>query len=356
MSRRFLISTGALALVVAVLSLPAVPVARQGSAGAAKPKAPAKTTTAANTAPAKPYSVPHTPWGDPDLRGIWNNATSTPMQRPEKFGDKAVLAEDEAEQVEEELAKTQNRDNRDGGAEAQVIQGYNEFWMDKRRLEFLKDRRTSLIVDPPDGRMPPRLPATPEVAKIRAARVEANARVAAGIPNDPEDFPLGVRCVVRNDLPPHLSALYNNNFQIYQSPGYVVIQSEMIHSARIIPVDGRPHLGKTLRQWQGDARGHWEGNVLVVETINFRNDEGATYQNANADSFRLVERFTRLGADRIDYEFTVSDPATWARSWTARIPWKTADGEIYEYACREGDLDIFHLLQMARTKEKAGER
>jgi hypothetical protein len=344
---------GALAVVVAATS---PPIAGQAPTAATKARTPAKTTSAANTAAAKPYTVPRTPWGDPDLRGIWNNATSTPLQRPKEFGDKTVLAEDEAEQVEEELARTQNRDNRDGGAEAQVIQGYNEFWMDGRRLEIVKDRRTSLIVDPPDGRMPPRLSPTPEETTIRAARAEANARVAAGIPNDPEDFGLGVRCVVRNDLPPHLSALYNNNFQIYQSPGYVVIQSEMIHSARIIPTDGRPHLGKTLRQWQGDARGHWEGNVLVVETTNFRKDEGATYQNANPDSFRLVERFTRVGAGRIDYEFTVSDPATWARPWTARIPWKTADGEIYEYACREGDADIFHLLQMARGLEKAGEK
>ena len=351
MSRRFLISLGALG----VMSLPAVCLAGQTPATAAKAKAPAKTTTTANTAPAKPYTMPRTAWGDPDSAGNLEQRHQHPLQRPERFGDKSVLAEDEAEQVEEELAKTQNRDNRSGGPEAQVIAGYNEFWMDSRRLELLKDRRTSLIVDPPDGRMPPRLPPTPEVAKIRAARAEAQARVNAGIPNDPEDFSVDVRCITRNDRPPHLSALYNNDFQIYQSPGYVAIQSEMIHSARIIPLDGRPHLTQAIRQWQGDTRGHWEGATLVLETTNFRKEEGATYQNANPDSLKIVERFTRVDADKIDYEFTIADPATWARPWTARIPWKKADGEIYEYACREGDLDIFHLLQMARKREKAGE-
>ena len=351
MSRRFLVSMGAKAAVVAVLSLSAASLAGQAPAAAAKAKAPAKTTTAE-----KPYTVPRTAWGDPNLEGIWNNATSTPLQRPERFGDKAVLAADEAEQVEEELAKTQNRDNRSGGPEAQVIAGYNEFWMDSRRLEFLKDRRTSLIVDPPDGRMPPRLPPTPEVAKIRAARAEAQARVNAGLPDDPEDFSVDVRCITRNDRPPHLNALYNNNFQIYQSPGYVAIQSEMIHSARLIPLDGRPHLNNAIRQWQGDTRGHWEGTTLVLETTNFRREEGATYQNANPDTLKIVERFTRVGADRIDYQFTISDPTTWARPWTAMIPWKPADGEIYEYACREGDADIFHLLQMARKHDAGGSK
>ena len=349
MRRRFLASVSVLAVVVAAIAMHGVSVAGQAPTPAAKAKAPAKTTAAASA-----RIPPKTSWGDPDLQGIWNVSTGTPLQRPEKFGDKTVLAESEVEQVEEELSRTQNRDNRDGGAEAQVIQGYNDFWTDPRRREVLPDRRSSLIVDPPNGRIPPLVPQTPEVAKMRAARAAANVRVDAGRPDDPEDFGLAMRCVVRNDRPPHLGGLYNNNFQIYQSPGYVVIQAEMIHSARVIPVDGRPPLGKTLRQWQGDARGHWEGNTLVVETGNFRTDEGAVYQNGKADSFKLVERFTRTAADRIDYEFTVSDPATWTRPWTAKIPWKPADGEIYEYACREGDLDIFHLLQMARKLEKAG--
>ena len=361
MNHRF-VALSAAAAVIAVVALVPVSVGGQAPPASTKPAAPAKTATPAksaapvNTAAAKPYTVPRTTWGDPDLQGIWNNATSTPLQRPERFGDKSVLADEEAEQFEEELARNQNRDNRDGGPEAQVIAGYNEFWMDSRRLELLKDHRTSLIVDPPDGRIPPRLPPTPEAERARAARAAAQARVNAGMPNDPEDFSVDVRCITRNDRPPHLNALYNNDFQIYQSPGYVAIQAEMIHSARVIPLDGRPHLTNAIRAWQGDTRGHWEGATLVLETTNFKKEEGATYQNANPDSLKIIERFTRLDADHIDYEFTVSDPATWARPWTARIPWKKADGEIYEYACHEGDYDILHLLKMARKMEKAGEQ
>ncbi len=343
MSQRFLTSMGALAVVIAVTSLP---VAGQ---------APARTTAPARTAAAKPYTAPKTPWGDPDLQGIWNDATSTPFQRPAALGEKGVLGEDEADQFAEELAENLNRDRRDGGPEADVNRAYNEHWMDAKRLETTKDRRTSLIVDPPDGRIPPRVPLSPERAKARDVRAEMNARFLAGMPNDPEDLSLPVRCVIRTDSPPYLPTIYNNDFQIFQSPGFVAIQPEMIHSARIIPVDGRPHLGKTFLQWLGDTRGHWEGSTLVVETTNFRRDDGVMYQNANPDTYKIVERFTRVGPDRIDYEFTVSDPTTWTKPWSAMIPWNREDGQIYEYACHEGNYDIVHLLHMGRLREAAGE-
>jgi len=203
MRRRFLASVSVLAVVVAAIAMHGVSVAGQAPTPAAKAKAPAKTTAAASA-----RIPPKTSWGDPDLQGIWNVSTGTPLQRPEKFGDKTVLAESEVEQVEEELSRTQNRDNRDGGAEAQVIQGYNDFWTDPRRREVLPDRRSSLIVDPPNGRIPPLVPQTPEVAKMRAARAAANVRVDAGRPDDPEDFGLAMRCVVRNDRPPHLGPLF----------------------------------------------------------------------------------------------------------------------------------------------------
>src|SRR5207249_9401918 len=176
-----------------------------------------------------------------------------------------------------------------------------------------KDRRTSVIVDPPDGRIRPRIAPTPEAAKIRAARAEADARFVAGLPDDVEDFSLPVRCIIRTDSPPYLPTIYNNDFQIFQSPGYVVISPEMIHSARIIPLDGRPHIGKNLHQWLGDSRGHWEGNTLVVETTNFRTDDGVIFQNANPDTFRITERFSRVDAKTLNYEFTVEDPKTWTR-------------------------------------------
>jgi len=353
MSQRFLTSMGGLAVVIAVMALPAVPVAGQAPA-AAKPAAPAKAAPAKTTA-AKAYTVPKTPWGDPDLQGIWNDATSTPFQRPAKLGEKGVLGEDEADQFAEELAEDLNRDRRDGGPEADVNRAYNEHWMDARRLEAVKDRRTSLITDPPDGRIPPRVPLSPERAKARDARAEANTRFLAGMPNDPEDLSLPVRCVIRTDSPPYLPTIYNNDFQIFQSPGYVVIQPEMIHSARIIPVDGRPHLAKGILQWLGDTRGHWEGNTLVVETTNFRRDDGVMYQNTDPDTYKIVERFTRVDADRINYEFTISDPQTWAKPWSAMIPWNKTDDQIYEYACHEGNYDIVHLLHMGRIREAAGE-
>jgi hypothetical protein len=229
--------------------------------------------------------------------------------------------------------------------------------MDARRLKITSDRRTSLIVDPADGRMPPTVPLTPERQKTRAERAAAADRFNAGMPNVSTELSLPVRCIIRTDSPPYLPTIYNNNFQIFQSPGYVVIAPEMIHSARIIPMDGRPHLGKTLLQWLGDTRGHWEGTTLVLETSNFRTDDGVAYQGANPATYKITERFTRVAADSINYEFTVSDPATWTKPWTAVIPWTKVDpGEqLYEYMCHEDNFDIVHLLTGARTREKNGE-
>ena len=298
-----------------------------------------------------------TPWGDPDLQGVWNDATSTPLQRPGGVAGKDVLADEEADEFEKDLANNLSRDRRDGGAAADVGRAYNEHWMDARRLKITEDRRTSLIVDPPDGRIPAAVPVTPERQKARAERAAAVARFNAGMPNGPEEMSFPVRCVIRTDLPPYLPTIYNNNFQIYQSPGYVAIAPEMIHSARIIPLDGRPHLGRNLRQWLGNTRGHWEGATLVVETTNFRTDEGALFQGADPATYRITERFTRVDADSLNYEFTVEDPKTWTKPWTARIPWTKIDPaeQMYEYACHEDNYDIVHLLSGARTREKNGE-
>src|SRR5947207_2648988 len=250
-----------------------------------------QTKAAPKPAPAaKAWTSPKTPWGDPDLQGIWNDATSTPLQRPARLGEKGVLAEQEADQFAEELAENLNRDRRDGGPDADVARAYNEHWMDARRLEATKDRRTSLIIDPPDGRIPPLVPLTPERLKARDARAVAGAAFLAGAPTDPEETAPPFRCIIRTDLPPYLPIIYNNDFQIYQSPGYVAIAPEMIHSARIIPLDGRPHLGKNLRQWLGDTRGRFDGGTLVIETTNFRTDDGVVFQGANPATYRITER------------------------------------------------------------------
>ncbi len=341
MSHRFLTSIGVLAGAIVVASLLVAPVSGQ---------APARTT-----AQAKAYTPPKTPWGDPDLQGIWNDATSTPLQRPASVGEKGVLTQEEADAFAEELADNLNRDRRDGGPERDVGRAYNEHWMDAKRLETTKDRRTSLIVDPPDGRIPPLVPLSPERVKARDARALAGAHFQAGMPTDPEATAPPFRCIIRTDLPPYLPIIYNNDFQIFQSPGFVAIQPEMIHSARIIPVDGRPHLSKNIPQWLGDTRGRWEGNTLVLETTNFRRDDGAIYQNANPDTYKIVERFTRVGPDRIDYQFTVSDPATWTKPWSAMIPWNKTEDQVFEYACHEGNYDMVHLLAGGRAREKAGE-
>jgi len=278
------------------------------------------------------------------------------MQRPGTVGSKDVLSDDEAEEFQAQLANDLNRDRRDGGADVDVNRAYNEHWMDSRRLK-ITSRRTSLVVDPPDGRIPPLVPLSPEREKARVARNSANARFNNGLPENYRDMTLPVRCIIRTDLIPYLPTIYNNNFQIFQSPGYVTIAPEMIHSARIIPLDGRPHIGKNLKQWLGDSRGHFEGNTLVVETTNFRSDDGGVYQNADPETFRITERFTRVDAQTINYEFRVEDPKTWTKPWTAVIPWVKVDPEeqMYEYACHEDNYDIVHFLAGARAREKRGE-
>jgi len=306
----------------------------------------------------KKYSAPKTPWGDPDLQGVWNDATSTPLQRPGAVGEKGVLNDEEAQEFQKSLEHDLTRDRRDGGSDADVNRAYNEHWMDARRLRITADRRTSLIVDPVDGRIPPLVAPSPERRRAQASRADGAARFAAGLPADFTDMSWPVRCVVRTDVPPYLPTIYNNNFQIFQSPGYVTIAPEMIHSARIIPVDGRPHLDKNLRQWLGDTRGHWEGSTLVVETTNFKSEEGVLFQGANPATFTITERFTRVAPDAINYEFTVADPMTWTKPWTALIPWNKVDpGEqMFEYACHEDNFDMVHFLTGARLREKNGER
>src|SRR5213594_4108924 len=345
MKYRMWFSIAVFAAGIAAFSLPA---AGQASKPATQTKAAPKPAPAA-----KAWTAPKTPWGDPDLQGVWNDATSTPLQRP-NGKDKDVLSDDEAAEFAQQLEYQLSRDRSDGGPEVDVNRAYNEHWMDARRLKITEDRRTSLIVDPEDGRIPPIVPLSLEREKARAARQAANTRFNAGLPENYRDFSLPVRCIIRTDSPPYLPTIYNNDFQIYQSPGYVVIGPEMIHSARIIPLDGRPHIGPTLKQWLGDTRGHFEGNTLVLETTNFRSDDGTVYQGANPATYTITERFTRVADDTINYEFTINDPTTWTKPWTAVIPWSKIDPkeQMYEYMCHEDNFDIVHLLTGARAREK----
>ena len=316
MNHRFLRSLCALVAAVAVVSLAPAPAAGQ-SAESSPP--------------------PRTPWGDPDLQGIWNFRTITPLERPEEFAGKEVLTEEEAAAREARaLERVVDRPPEPG-----CTGSYNRFWVDTPRL--VDDRSTSLIIDPPDGK----IPWTPEGEKRRATRAEVRERPAHG----PEDRSVDERCILGfNAGPPITPGGYNQNVQVFQTPEHVVLLTEMVHDARIVPLDGRPHLGQHIRQWRGDSRARWEGNTLVVDTANFYHE---TSLRGSSPNMHLVERFTRVDADTLLYEFTVEDPTTWTSPWTAQISMRKTEDLIYEYACHEGNYGLYNILAGARADEQA---
>jgi hypothetical protein len=287
----------------------------------------------------KTYTPPRTPDGQPDLQGVWTNVTITPLERPANLAGKEFFTAAEARQYEKDTVERNNADRRDGGAQADLGRAYNDAWYD-RGTKVVETLRTSLVIDPPDGRIP----------RVAAQGAVAGPGGFGRPPEGPEDRSLPERCILWPTAgPPMMPSFYNNNYQIVQSPGYVTILVEMIHDARIIPIDSRPHVDSKVRQWMGDSRGHWEGNTLVVETTNF-NDK-TRFQRAGAN-MHLVERFTRTAPDTVTYEFTVTDPSAFARPWTAQIPMKRTDGPIIEYACNEGNYAMEGMLAGARADEK----
>ena len=292
-----------------------------------------------------------TPDGKPNLAGIYSFSTITPLQRPEALAGKASLNDEEAAAFEASENTRLNRDLFDPikgqpsagyapRAEGGVL-SYNEVWYE-RGNRLTNDKRTSLIFDPADGRIP--------LTEAARRRVAERALVSnSGFGNSYEDRPLADRCLQGfNSGPPMTPGAYNNNVQIVQAPGLVVVINEMVHNARVIPTDGRPHT--TLRQWSGDSRGRWEGDTLVVETINFRRE--TSLQGSTADT-RVVERFTRVDGDTLKYEFTVSDPKSYIRPWSAMVPLSRIPGPLFEYACHEGNYALSNILAGARAKEKA---
>ena len=297
--------------------------------------------------------APRTPDGKPDLQGTWDFRTVTPMERPAEFANKPVLTEQEAAEYEKRITESRNADaNREeskktsrgqvNGAEvtADVALAYNDFWWD-RGTRVIGSRRTSLVIDPPDGRIPPMTAeARARVEKLDAAR----ERPAEG----PEDRSVGERCLLGfNAGPPFAPGGYNMNIQIVQTPTYVMLMNEMVHTARVIPLDGRPFLN--LPQWSGTSRGRWEGDTLVVETKGFK---GETSFRGSSPNLHLVERFKRSDADTLVYQFTATDPTTWTKPWTAEIPLRRTDDQIFEYACHEANYGMTNLLQGARAIER----
>ncbi len=303
-----------------------------------------------------------TPWGDPDLQGIYTNKTITPLERPEELADKEFLTNEEVATQEQarldrndQLLHAPPRRTVAGGS----VGGYNNFWLDGGTRPT---GRTSLIFDPPNGRMPPR---TPDGAQRKSAHDQVFP--VEGPFASWEDLELNDRCLAWSAGPPMLPSAYNNHFMIMQAPGYVVIHAEMIHDTRIIPIDGRAHVPMTMRQWHGDPRGHWDGDTLVVETTNIRRTEANAgivggdqmlLRAANGrhdDTITVTERFTRLDGDTVHYEFTVADPTHWTQAFSGEFPFVTLppNESLFEYACHEGNYSMTNILGGERAREKS---
>ena len=299
------------------------------------------------------WTPPRTPDGHPDLQGVWTTQTYTPLQRPARFAGQELLTEEEVAELTQLLTAegvnplaggvlaVEDDERRERVSQSDPTHYDNAVWLTTSQPKGLSSRRTSLIVDPPDGRIPSR---TPDAEARAAARREARGF------DSYENRPVQERCLVwTHEGPPMLPPPYNDLYQIFQTPGYVVLFPEMANNlARIIPTDGRPHTSEKIRQWSGDSHGRWEGDTLVVDTTNFT--DRTAFQGSSA-ALHVVERFTRVDADTILYEFTVDDPATWTRPWSAQIPMKRAEGSLYEYTCHEGNYGLVNTLRGARAAD-----
>ena len=303
---------------------------------------------AALPAAAPAQDAPKTAWGAPDLQGVWDFRTITPLQRPEDLGDKAFLTEEEAVQREREAVE---RDIRLWNQEARRTEaggnvgGYNNFWMD-RGTRVVGTRRTSLIIDPPNGRMP-------ESTEAGGARAAAGrGSFSDQLPASYTDLSNADRCLMGfNAGPPITPGGYNQNVQIFQTPDHLVLMTEMVHTVRSVPLDGRSAIDdERLAQWSGNSIGHWEGDTLVVETTNFDTDRN---WRGSSTTMRLVERFTRVDETTLEYEYTVDDPETWVEPWTVNLPMTRNDLPMFEYACHEGNYSMDAMLGGARADERA---
>ena len=345
MSHRFLLS----ALPAAALLTAAIPAVGQApAAAAAKPAA----TDSALPKSAKPYTPPKTPWGDPDLQGQWPADSQIPMQRPITAAEKAALSPEELAKREEQYRKQEEADSEEFVSSKSATTTINPpgYWVEHAK----PNAQASLVVDPPDGRIPA---LTPEGEKRRK---EQRGGLGPGshfpsVVNSWEDFDIYSRCISRGMLSSMLPTLYNFGNQIVQGPGFVAIRNEMIHETRLIPLDGRSHIGQNVRSYMGDSRGHWEGNTLVVETTNFNGKIGIGGSGPTTEALRIVERLTRTSPTDLSYDVTISDPGTWTKPWKLHMPYHLDPHYVvYEYACHEGNYMMLNALKGAREREKKG--
>jgi hypothetical protein len=300
----------------------------------------AQTQTAAARSNAAPNSpkVSRTPWGDPDLQGTWDYRTITPLERARELGTREFYTEEEKKALEARAGRRMD------GPPEEVRPGLTHAQYATDPGRFVADgNRTSLIVDPPDGRIPP-LTAEGRARQGRAPN-RNNTVNASWLDRGNQE-----RCITYGLPSASLPTLYNNNIQIVQAPGTAVIVHEMIHEARVIPLDGRPRLNENVRAWIGSSRGWWEGDTLVVETTNFN---GKNSYRGSTTGLHLVERYTRIGENRLELRLTVSDPTTWEKPWTVLLPMRPTEGELLEYACHEANLSMVNILEVARDAEKA---
>ncbi len=302
---------------------------------------------------AEDFQIPRTEWGHPDIQGVWNFSSFTPMTRPRQFGDREYMTAEEAAAVAAMTEASFEALNDDG------VGGYNTFWVESAgRGDNL---RTSLITYPANGQLPPMVEGTK--VQFGGLGPDFNGQrpvltPVGGIGKDgPEDRGLSERCIIGfNSGPPFTPSMYNNNVQIIQNKDHVVIITEMVHDARIVPLDGRPHINDEIRLWTGDSRGYWEGDTLVVESRNFTNLTQSFSAFGSSENKILTERFTRIDPYTVDYEFTVNDPGTFKDKLIARVPMAKVDGLMYEYACHEGNYGMVNILRGERMAEaKAAE-
>ena len=312
--------------------------------------------------PAAAQSVPRTPWGQPDIQGIWDFRTITPLERPTALADKEFLTTEEAANLEQETVdrneRLLQRDARRTEATASVDLGedgapgfYNNFWLDGGTTST---GRTSLVIDPPNGRIPPLTAEAQQAVEARRAYLRDHP-ADSWLDRNTSD-----RCIVGFNAGPPITPLgYNQNVQVFQTPDRVVLVTEMVHTPRVVPLDGRPALNSDIRQWSGDSRGHWEGDTLVVETANFKDERRwiplgtAPAGTGSSANMTLVERFTRVDVDTLEYTFTVTDPEIWTSPWTASQPMRRTDIPMFEYACHEGNYSMEGILAGARAEERA---